>query len=202
MARRIDTALGIEGYVRASVYHEERLRDAVREYKPAPEPIHPKEALVWVRREELEEIIKRGSPREIAGILIRGRLEPSELCNYRTSAECGRIPHEVQLALAKKFVEIAGKEEKNKDNAPNRTGLALLAATAAGTVGGALEDFGFIGGVAAALAAACCLWKAKSIKLSESRELARAVLESERLTSRDAREAFLDYLEFAKPENQ
>jgi hypothetical protein len=188
MASRIDSALRIEGYVRAGAYSERIIREAVREYKPEPERIIDNLAVLPLRigRQEIGELIEFGSAAEIADALLRGRFMPWE-CDYRTSADSCNIPEFLQLALVKRFVEIAECERKTRESGPNKVGLVFFVATAVGAIVGILGDGGFGAGIASTVIAACCASRAKERKISRNAGLARELLASERLTSTDAR---------------
>ena len=195
----------VEGYIRAAAYVPDcGMSAAIRKGKPEPEPRADAEIIelpIRTDRKRIEEAAESGSTGEIAEILMRGRFESSGLCDYRTMAETTNIPHELQVALAKRFVELAEEQEKSRESKPNKAGVAIIAVTAIGTFAG-MGEGGFVAGIISSAVAACIFWRKNEKKIDENRDHAARIVASGRLTSNDAREAFTDYLGFAKVENR
>lgn len=211
MTRSIDR-LQIEGYLRADCYSEgirTKMAKAVRECKDKVSPdSFAQEVLVKpdsrpsieFGRAYIEAILESGSIRQISEILISGAFVPSENCNYRELAESTTIPHELQVGLAGRFIELAQEQERSRETKPNRAGVGIIIATTIATIAG-LGEREFVAGVIASVVTACFFWRKNEKKIDESVHLAVEIVASGKLTSDEARQTFLDFLGFARPED-
>jgi len=207
MTRRIE-ALPIEGYLRSACYRDEirqKMSRAVRECKENVDPdslveIPQKDQSTGQRvgREDIERFLIGGSSQEIAGILTNGRFIPSGLCHYRMNAENSQIPHDLQYALVKRFIDIGKDDHNTRESRPNKVGIGMLVATAVAVLSG-LGDTEFVVGVISSTLATFAYWRTKERKVDLNRDLAKEILGSERLSCGDAREALQEFCQLTNP---